>query len=112
MKKVKDFIEAVDKKEESTHEKIFTVTFQRKFVESYNTFYIPLNSFGTRFDFKVLTLDEEDIKYLYDKYKPFLAAELEKQTEEEKAKILKEIETKSKQINKLSDEIREIKDKL
>lgn len=109
MKKVKDFIEAVDKDSGEYYQKVFAVTFEEVSIDNRH-FWIPTPMY--RRDSKVITLDEEDIKYLYDKYKPFLAAELEKQTEEEKAKILKEIETKSKQINKLSDEIREIKDKL
>lgn len=109
MKKVKEFIEAIDKEPSKSHKKIFRVTFEDKFEPECGTYLYPIIGYYHRQDKKVLELDEEDLSYLYNKYKPFYPTELSEIELKEKKEKIDTISRKVKEINKLSSEIDELK---
>lgn len=108
MKRVKEFIEAVDREDKENHNKVFTVTFENIFTSPG----IWCRDFFHRFDSKVLTLDEEDIQYLYNKYKPLYEEDISQRNIKIKKEKLEDISRKAKEINKLSAEIDSIKKEL
>lgn len=112
MKRVKEFIEAVDREDKENHNKVFTVTFENKYVPKTYEFYYPVLGFYNRIDSKVLTLDEEDIEYLYNKYKPLYEEDISQRDIKIKKEKLEDISRKAKEINKLSAEIDSIKKEL
>ena len=107
MKKVKEFIEAVDKENKEDHIKVFTLTFENLFM-SPGLWLRDLQ----RFDNKVLTLDEQDIQYLYNKYKGLYEVDISQRNIKIQKEKLEDISRKTKEIIKLSAEIESIKKEL
>ena len=102
MKKVKEFIEAVDKEDKEDHTKVFTVTFESKYVTKDFSFYWPALGYYNRTDHTVLTLEEEDIQYLYNKYKHLYKEDVSYRNIKVQKEKLEDISRKAKEINKLS----------
>ncbi|MFT6125911.1 MAG: hypothetical protein ACJAVA_000353 [Flavobacteriaceae bacterium] len=108
MRKVKEFVEAVDMKNKEDHIKVFTVTFENLVVSPG----LWLRDHFHRFDSKVLTLDEQDIQYLYNKYKPLYEEDISQRNIKIQKEKLEDIGRKAKEINKLSAQIDSIKKEL
>ena len=109
MIKVKNFIEAVRKEINEDKRKVFTITFEEKWRDQ-SGFWL-YDHFDRR-DSKVLELDDEDIKYLYDKYLPKYNEELKELDNENRNKNIENINKKANEVIRLSEEIKELKDRL
>lgn len=83
-------------------------------VSKYNTFRVNVtqrwkgevmqHTFGVRDDYQTITLDEEDLKYLYDKYYPEYQKQIEERDKEVIERKRKEIKELEKQLYKLKNE--------
>lgn len=108
MKKVKEFIDKVKNKPKQNYKNIFQVTVDEIYTgDSFQYNFLAFSHYCNHNT--VLTLDEEDIKYLYDKYLPLYEKNVEQINLEEKQKKLDSIKRKTEEIDKLSSEIKKLK---
>ena len=95
-----DFIEAYQSRNTEYNYNVFTLHYTTR--DKNELRFIPF--FGTRLDRTTINLDEEDLKYLYDKYFPEYEKHIIERNNEIKERKLKEIKELEEQLNKLKNE--------
>jgi hypothetical protein len=93
------FIEDYKNRNKEYTYNIFTVNVTQRYRD---TFTLP--TFGHRDDYQTITLDEEDLKYLYDKYYRDYQINCNQRAKEKSERKRKEIEELEEQLNKLKNE--------
>lgn len=100
------FIEAYAKRnEDDIKEFIFNVSFHEKYKPNcIKAFWVQHNIWSNN-DTRTITLDEDDLKYLYDKYSPFYKDAVIERDEKIKVIKQKEIDDLETKLNKLKNGI-------
>lgn len=96
-----DFIEAYQNRNTEFSYNVFTLHYTPRDKNPSSWFFPPL---GTRMDRTTINLDEEDLKYLYDKYFPEYEKNIKERNNEIKERKLKEIKELEEQLNRLKNE--------
>ena len=97
MENVIKFIEKYLEEPTKYSKNTFKVTYES--VLSKDMFCVP--TFNNRHTYSVITLDDEDLKYLYDKYLPFYHEQKLIETTKEEEGKLKEIKELQAKIDKI-----------